>query len=208
RCHYRVRSFIFFLLNPAQVLNVVQVYCPPESFLHGDQCGESHVARFHRRAARNLNNVGVRFSELQRKIEWLDNEDVHGCLTVSVAPELEDLHILLSNPTRPDSWIGKLCRGNRHARMIANAGERPECTLDVCRYKLDGEIGILGETQIAMCVDCQPADDQYADIFAIKCFKYGGNAGQFHGCTVPSALIHFDGDSLARPPAARRRAST
>jgi hypothetical protein len=63
--------------------------------------------------------------------EGFGHEQVDGHLDMLIAPELQHLHVLVSDPAFPQCRIGELLRRDRHHWAITQAAKRDEGALDV-----------------------------------------------------------------------------
>ncbi len=100
---------------------------------------------------------------------------------MGVAPELQHLHSLVTNPRGAKLAVGKLLHGDRHNGPVAQRGEGGECPLYVVRDQLNDDVDVFGEAQIAMRAYCQPTRYQVPDSRSFQRGREGFEAGEFHG---------------------------
>ncbi len=87
---------------------------------------------------------------------------------MGVARKLQDLHSFVANPTSAHRRVGELRGGDWHSRLVAQTRKCIESAVNILGYQFDGEIGVVGETQVAMSVDRETADDQGATPASFK----------------------------------------
>jgi len=113
--------------------------------------------------------------------EGFGDEDIDGCFSVRVAPELEHLHAFVVDPALPLFGVGELFTGDGHIGPIAKGVQCSEGLFDVFREQSQHKIHILGKTQIAVGVNGEPTGHQILYASGIQYAEYLFGAVEFHG---------------------------
>lgn len=158
------------------MFNIDPVLFPAGRFLHGNQRGDTDKPNFDGPIQGFDQCLGV----FLLKRQGFMNENVNGCFTVTVAPELQYLHVLIAYPALARGAIGKLLSRDRSHRCIAKRPERSKSPCDIVRNQLNNKVGILGKAQIAMGVHRKPAGDEISDTGTVEGSNDSFEAAQFH----------------------------
>jgi hypothetical protein len=134
------------------LLDVREILRSPSLLLHGYESLERNEP--------NQQCIVERLYECPRVFlferKWLGHKDVDGRFRMGIAPELQDLHALVPDPTLADRDGCKLLHRHGNAGAIAQRGKRREGALDVLRNELDDEINVLREPEVAVGANRQP----------------------------------------------------